>query len=134
MKKILAILCIIAMCIFPMLGLSEDINTPEPTLIPIEITETLIPSATIEATATPAPTAVRNAVISWVDARNTIYVGETMTFQVDLQGYDGMDAYLTWQYKLNDQDWRDLDAHGLTLVYKVQESGTLNIRLRIETP
>ena len=131
MKKILAILCIIAMCLFPILGLSEDINIPEPTLIPIE---TLIPSATIEATATPAPTAVRNAVISWVDTRNTIYVGETMTFQVDLQGYDGMDAYLTWQYKLNDQDWRDLDAHGLTLVYKVQESGTLNIRLRIETP
>lgn len=131
MKKILAILCIFAMCFFPMLGLSEDINTPEPTLIPIE---TSIPSTTIEATATPAPTVARNAVISWVDTRNTIYVGETMTFQVDLQGYDGMDAYLTWQYKLNDQDWRDLDTHELTLVYKVQESGTLSIRLRIETP
>ena len=125
-NKVVAILCAAFLFVGTMTACQAPWDKQEASSLPAAVS--------VAPTATPAPTAVCNAVISWVDIRNTIYVGETMTFQVDLQGYDGMDAYLTWQYKLNDQDWRDLDAHGLTLVYKVQESGTLSIRLRIETP
>lgn len=124
MKRLLSILCAFFLIFTFFFSYAEEIPTEEIPSIPIEeITEVEIEDeVTIEETPLEEEAEIENDLsadrhvslhFSW--AGEVLHWGDRITLIADLQGFEGLNYELTWQYSTDNANWHDWSSNSFIL-------------------
>ena len=62
-------------------------------------------------------------------------MGGTAHFTAILEGFEDVGYVITWQVSPDDENWTDLDEHGMQMdVVITEENSRLYWRVKVETP